>query len=224
MSSSPEQWAPPDLRVGAPTTTAEPEFPIFEVGTSAGVPESLLAPARDAAHAAGYAAGWAHGMQMAEQRAAAAATQAHAELQQVVSEQRAGVARGLSALHAAADALEQLAVPGAEQLEALILGAAFGIAEALVGHALRDDATRAPAALARILALAPHGEPVTVRLHPADHAIVANHSSLDGDARQLSFVADPQLQLGDAVATSGATEIDARISSGLARIRDALGQ
>jgi flagellar assembly protein FliH len=222
MSSSPEAWEPADLRVVRVPEPAGPALPLFEVGTSVGVPDTLLAQARAAANAAGYAAGWAHGMRMAEQRAAAAAERSRAEAEQAHADQRAAVARGLAALHAAADALERQAVPGAEQLEALLLEAGHGIAEALVGHALRDDETRAPAALARVLALAPAGEPVTVRLSPADHAIVAAHF-VPAD-RAVTIVADPELEPGDAVAVSGATEVESRIRAGLHRIREALGQ
>jgi flagellar assembly protein FliH len=235
MSSSPSSaapataWAPPDLRVNAPAATAEPDraavqdATLFEVGTTVGVPESLLTSARSAARAAGYAAGWAHGVRMAQQRATVAAEQARIEREQLLAEQRAGVARGVAALHAAAAALERQAIPGAQQLEALLLEAAYGIAEALVGHSLRDDETRAPAALARVLALAPSGEPVTVRLSPPDHAVVAGHVDPAGE-RAVTIVADPALEPGDAVAVSGATEVESRIRAGLQRIRDALGR
>jgi flagellar biosynthesis/type III secretory pathway protein FliH len=61
-----------------------------------------------------------------------------------------------------------------------------------------------------------------VRLHPDDHAALAGHA-LD-DARPITLVADTGLAPGDAVATSGATQIDGRIHAGLERIKDALRQ
>jgi flagellar assembly protein FliH len=65
---------------------------------------------------------------------------------------------------------------------------------------------------------------LTVRLHPDDHAVVADHAIVRNDARQITLVPDATLAPGDAVATSGATEIDARIRAGLHRIKDALRQ
>jgi hypothetical protein len=81
MSSLPETsvWEPAELRAGLQASPAPASPPQFEVSTSAGVPESLLRPARAAAHAAGYAAGWADGMHAAKARAEAAAEQARAE-------------------------------------------------------------------------------------------------------------------------------------------------
>ncbi|HZC72239.1 MAG TPA: hypothetical protein VE442_16210, partial [Jatrophihabitans sp.] len=154
MSSLPETsvWEPAELRADAvPASPAPSNPPQFEVSTSAGVPERLLRPARAAAHAAGYAAGWADGMHAAKARAEVAAEQARAELDARQAEQRVAVQRGLAGLDAAAERLERIALPGAEELESVLLEAAFGIAEALVGHALRDDEKRAPAVLARVL-------------------------------------------------------------------------
>ena len=42
--------------------------------------------------------------------------------------------------------------------------------------------------------------------------------------RSVTLIADPSLQPGDAIARCGATEIDARIVAGIARVREVLGQ
>ena len=154
MSSSPEApviWAPPDLREAmAPVVVpGVREFPVFEVATAAGVPEPLLDEARAAAHASGYAAGWAHGVRAAELRAAETVAQDRAERDRQRNADAADVARATAALRAAADVLEQQAIAGVQELESLLLESAYTIAETLVGHALRDDESRAPAALAR---------------------------------------------------------------------------
>jgi flagellar assembly protein FliH len=211
-------WQPEELTASRPPSAVPP---VFEVGAaSAGLPEDLVAAARAAARAEGWSVGWADGMRAAADRAAAEAGRRRIADERQRAEARAGLERALAAVDSAAADLEQRALPGAAELEKLLLDAAFTIAEALVGHALRDDATRAPAALARVLALAPAGEPVTVRLSPADHALLTAADHLSG--REVSLVADPTLEPGDAIATSGATEIDARIRAGVQRVRGVL--
>lgn len=197
----------------------------FQVGGAAGIPEALLAPARAAAQAAGYLAGWSHGVQDAQQRAAAEQEDRAAALR-LADEQRAALfQRAIAAVDQAADQLDERATPGAAEVEGLIIATALQIAEALVGHSLRNDDQRAEAALARVLDLAPHTEPVVVRLSPADHALLTECDELPGARdRSITLVADPALSPGDAVATSGATEIDARIAAGLQRVREVLGR
>ena len=117
-------------------------------------------------------------------------------------------------------------MPTAEQFEDLILSAALAIAEALVGHVLHDDESRSRGVLAHALSLVPEREDVQIRLHPADHAaLVADAAGAARAAtRSVTLIADPSLQPGDAVARCGATEIDARIAAGIARVREVLGR
>jgi flagellar assembly protein FliH len=79
--------------------------------------------------------------------------------------------------------------------------------------------------MARALALAPSGRPVTVHLHPADHATVTGGQPgpVEIEGRSVTLLADPTLQPGDAVAECDATIIDARIAPALARAREVLG-
>ncbi len=232
MPSSPEataaasvvSWQPSELRsAGATAVASDTAWQLFEVAGSAAVPDDLLADARAAAHAAGYTAGWASGIRAAQAEAAVEALRRRVEADQLLAEQRAEVQRCVAGLDAAAATLERRALPTVEQLERLVLESAFAVAEALVGHALRDDAVRAPAALARVLALAPANEPLTVRVSPADHAVLTAQGEPDPvSTRSFTLVVDPALADGDAVATTGATEIDARIRAGLARVREVL--
>lgn len=200
--------------------------PVFEISRSAGIPEDLIAEARRSAQAAGYAAGWASGIQAARVVADAEAQAARAENERLAQERRARVEQALTVLDRAAAALEARAVPAAEQFEDLVVTSALAIAEELVGHVLRDDATRSQAALTRALSLAPVDEPVRVRVSPADHAaLLGDDGTLPaelGITRSVEVVADAALAPGDGVATCGATEIDARLSTGLARVREAL--
>jgi flagellar assembly protein FliH len=201
---------------------------VFElVDSGGGVPEEILAPARAAAQAAGYAAGWAHGVRAARLVSDAEAHVATANRERAEAERTAEVRRALTALDAAATALEHSAAPSAHEIEQLIVSSALTIAEALIGDALRDDEIRGRAALARALSLAPAGEDVTVALSPADHAIVTAITGTGSDGtglgRTVTLVADATLAPGDALASCGATTIDARLSTGLARVRDSLG-
>ena len=118
-----------------------------------------------------------------------------------------------------------------DELSDQILAAAVQLAEALLGRELRDPEVAAPAALARVLRLAPPHEPVTVWLHPADHqtltapAGAALIGSVEGaTGRGLSFEVDPELQPGDARARCGSTTIDARLSAGVDRLREYLSR
>lgn len=199
---------------------------LFEVSATAGVPEQLLAPARAAAEAAGYAAGWAHGVQAARTIADGAAHAATTARARAEAQRAAEVTRALAALDAAAGELERRAAPSAQDVEALIVASALEIAEALVGCTLHDDTNRGRIALSRALALTPAGEDVVVALSPADYAAVnaetVNGASEGAFGRAIRLTADPALTPGDAIATSGATIVDARISEGLARVRDLL--
>lgn len=194
---------------------------LFEVATAASVPAELLDRARSAAHAEGYAAGWATGMHAAATRTAAEAERVRADNDRALAEHRARLARSIQALDDAAAALERRAAPAIAEIESLILSSALAIAEALVGDVVADDTRRAPAALSRALDLAPAGEPVTVRLSPGDHALLDGAPTPPG--REITLVADPALHPGDAIAVSGATEIDARLRAGIARVASALG-
>jgi flagellar assembly protein FliH len=212
----PAQFVPDEL-AGTGTAPA----PVFELGASGGVPEELLAPARAAAQAAGYAAGWAHGARAARLVSDAEAHVAAANRERAEERRSAVVRRAIAAMDAAATALEQRSAPSAHEIEDLIVSSALSIAEALIGVSLQDDAVRGAAALKRALALAPAGEDVTVALNPDDLAVVDGNTPEDL-TRNITLVADATLAPGDATATCGATVIDARLSTGLARVRAVL--
>jgi flagellar assembly protein FliH len=211
----PHVWQPVDLDSAPPASVRTRPHRLFEVTRPAGVPDELLAPARAAAEAAGYAAGWAKGVEAAravvdaEQQAARRATEARG----------AQLVQALGAVEAAARGLERRVAPTLAEVEDVVLSAAFDLAEALVGARLRDDETRGLDALRRVLALAPANEEVRVHLHPADLQVVRAADVPAG----VVLVADPAQTPGDAVAYSGASEIDGRITTAVARARRQLG-
>ncbi len=195
--------------------------PVFQLAADSGIPEEVLAPARAAAQAAGYAAGWSHGARAARLVSDAEFHAAEAHRRQAAAQQAADVRRAIGALDVAAGELELRSVPAAQEIEDLIVSAALTIAEALIGTSLRDDETRGRAALMRALALAPAGEDVVVAVSPDDFAVLDGKAELDL-TRTITLVVDPSLSPGDATATCGATAIDARLSAGLARVREVL--
>jgi flagellar assembly protein FliH len=238
MPSSPEavSWELAELRTGVVPPAPEvafcaqpdaeaPRQTVFELSPESGVPDELLVPARAAARAAGYASGWASGIRAARLIADA---EAHAnanerERQHAARDEQVGQA--ITAVHRAAEALEQSAVPAAEHIEDLIVSSALAIAEALVGQVLRDETLRSEAALHRVLSLAPVDEDVTIALSSADYAALGADTLVpQGGSRSVAFVEDPALAPGDAVASCGATTVDARLSSGLERVREVLGR
>ncbi|WP_205862927.1 FliH/SctL family protein [Planosporangium thailandense] len=189
------------------------------------LPTEVASRLRAEAHAAGYAAGWAQGRQQAELIAEAVRREIAAEARDAAEAQSARVEQALIAISRAVADLEQRMVPVVDHLENLVVETAFILAEAVLGRELTCAEQPGRDALARALALAPTGCPVTVRLHPTDHETVTGGQPgpVEIEGRTVTLLADPGLQPGDAVAECDATTIDARIAPALARAREVLG-
>jgi flagellar assembly protein FliH len=210
--------------VRAPAIAAAPaERASFEVSATASVPSALLASARTEAIAAGFAAGWAQGMNEASTAMANDVRTSAARAAALDSDRRSALAIALAALDRAAAGLEAQAVPAAADIEENLLSIATALAEALLQRELTLSGTAARDAMARVLRLAPTGERIVVQLAPVDHATLTADGALDfaGD-RSIVLVADPSLSSGDAVAQCGVTQIDARLSSAMERVRAVL--
>lgn len=164
-------------------------------------------------HAAGYAAGYAAGRAAGEESTRAAEAEVlaayQARLAAVLHAAEAAVADALSGVSAVADAAARVTA-----------GAAFTLAEAIVGRELALAADPGRDAVARALALAPEGVDLTLRLNPADAAALDADSFAGG--RAVTVVADPEVAPGDCVADAGWTRVDARISTALERVRAVL--
>jgi flagellar assembly protein FliH len=191
------------------------------------LPTGVMEQLRSEAHAAGYAAGWAQGRHAADAAAAQAAESAAIHARTAATQQAAAVQRAVHALMTAAADLERRVAPAAVELEDTIVASAFAIAQAIVGRELATATKPGADALARVLALAPLGRPVTVRLCPSDLATVTAVGPAAGpaeiDGRTVTLLADATLSPGDAVAQCDAATIDARIAPALARVGEALG-
>jgi flagellar assembly protein FliH len=203
----------------------------FDFTSDAGVPERLVEQARAEARAVGYAQGWARGVRNAAEAQAAERAVAAAEQAALRARQEQQVASVLQALQAAAADLHQRTLAVTDEISDQILAAAVQLAEALLGRELRDPEVAAPAALARVLALAPVDQPVAVRLNPLDYDTLTGPGGsalvgcVEGAAgRVLTFEPDPELQPGDARARCGSTAIDARLPAGVDRLREYLSR
>jgi flagellar assembly protein FliH len=199
-----------------------------DLRTRPGAVTELAAQVRTEAQAAGYAAGWAQGRHEADIAARAERDQLLAAAQQLAAEHAAAAGRALEALVSAAGGLERRALPLAAELEDAVVRTAFALVEAILGRELAVAASPGRDALARVLALAPSGRPVVVRLNPADHAMLTDDGAPAAVAhefggRAVTLVADPSLRSGDAVADCDATEIDGRLDTALTRAKEVLG-
>jgi flagellar assembly protein FliH len=208
-----------------------PDTLAFDFTSDAAVPDQLVVQARAEARAVGYAQGWAHGLRDAADSQAGERAAADADRASLRHRQEQQVASALQALQVASADLRQSTVRITDDMEDQILAAAVELAEALLGRELRDPEVAAPAALARVLRLAPANEPVTIWLHPADHQTLtapagrALIGSVEGaTGRGLTFEIDPEIQPGDARGRCGSTTIDARLSAGVARLREYLSR
>jgi flagellar assembly protein FliH len=201
-----------------------PELVGFELDAGSAIPARLIEQARREAAAIGYAQGWSHGLREARESRFEDVAAARKAQGQFETDRDARLANALNALAGAAEQLEHAAVPAARLIEDQIVHAAVELAQALLGRELRNADVPAQAALGRVLGLAPQGEPVIVHLNPADHqAVYAAASELaERTRRSITLVADPSVQVGDAIGHSGATTIDARLAEGLRRLVEEL--
>lgn len=238
-------WQPLSLEPGAILTATAFTLPAFEIEHAAsptlrafaidrttGIPADLLAAETAAARASGYAAGYSTGIH--EARAATVArldAEAAAALAAAAARDTA-TQRSFEALFDAADELEQRAVPAAQEIEEQIVAAAWEIASAIVGQVLADEGTRSRAAVTRALSVSPADEDVMVTVHPADFAALGGDLDDAGQPvaplrrerglRTVTILTDDTLTPGDAVARSGATTIDARLSAAIDRVKRVL--
>lgn len=166
-------------------------------------------------HTAGYTAGLRKALAEAEERRSVTEAEHAALLRQ--SEARAG--QVLTALAAAAAALEAAAVPVLAQAQETLAASALDLAEAILGRELSDADTAARAALARATAVPLPAGIRTVRMNPADLSVLDEHIRA---AAGVVFVADEALERGDAFTEFETGYLDARIRTATERARRAL--
>lgn len=176
---------------------------------------------RGQARTQGYSDGLAAGRADGEAQVAAAVAAAVAASQIALAAERASVHSAANALTAAAASVHRLYAPAAEDMAATLGSSAYALAEAIIGRDLDEAVSAAADAVDRALRLCPADGPVTVRVHPDDLGGV--HTYGDVLADRVALVADATVERGGAVASFGATEVDAQISGALARAKKVLG-
>jgi flagellar assembly protein FliH len=199
----------------------------FVVGGHAAVPAELVEAARGDARAVGYAQGWSQGQREAAEMHATALAEARAAQQRYVELRAQRLDSAMQALQVAAAGLSSTVVQLTDQISDKVLSAAVELATALLGQQLADPQVSAGAALNRVLAIAPDNEPVTVWLSPQDYqtvteagpeALIARYGA--ATAARITVECDPALTVGDAMARSAVTGIDARLTDAIGRLRD----
>jgi flagellar assembly protein FliH len=173
-------------------------------------------------HAAGYTEGLRAAAAAVEQRVAGLEAE-HAERMRAADHEHE---RALTALKITAQALETRTLPVLHDVEDTLLEAAIDLAEAIIGHALADEAAAVRSALGRSTGGSAAGasavaHPVshTVRLNPLDLAALDVATVAESG---VTLVADAGLSRGDAVSEFPDGYLDARIGSALRRARTAL--
>ena len=207
----------PDLRRGVWTRLGD-ERVLGDEATEA-VLGRLAGRARSAAQSQGYAVGWAQGQEAAQRRAAeeaAAVAADHARREEVRATEHAAAVAALTRAAAALTAVtEQVATRIGEQATDL----AFEVTRTLVGHELAATEDPGAAVVARVIAVLPTGDVATVRVHPRTAASPAAAELAEHGVR---LVADPTLDVHDAVVETDTAAVDLRVSEALDRLREVL--
>jgi flagellar assembly protein FliH len=167
----------------------------------------------------GFMAGYAEGARQAQAERAA-------DLANHKAAYAAAQARATNLLdRIAAEMNEQLARLRQESADLTdeLVEIAFKLAEAVLGAELRTRPERALEAARQALANLPLG-PAVIRVHPEDAPLFdADVSSLNATrgGHGVTVIGDPGVERGGCVAAVGATTVDVRVSTGLARAREA---
>jgi flagellar assembly protein FliH len=171
--------------------------------------------------ARGHAAGYAAGLRAAAEHTEALRARLRVDHDRLEQARQTQVEDAIAVLTAATRALNAVALPVVADSEEVLVASALELAEAIIGHELCDEDASARAALARVTA-----QPITsvvplVRMNPDDLALLADEVLAH---QEVTFVPDPQLNRGDAVAEFPDGFLDARIGTALDRAKLALGE
>lgn len=174
---------------------------------------------REQARIDGFEQGRAEGLADAAVQVAVAVEQARTKAEATLAVEQARVEQTAAALSAAVTALEAAHGPSADEMAGTLALSAFALAETVIGREIAVVDVAARDALARALTLCPDDGPVIVRMHPADAPLVTEAVPVPAS---VTVVADPGVERGGALAQFGASEVDARISTALARAKTVL--
>jgi len=173
----------------------------------------------DRARVQGHAAGYAAGRREATSRIAAEAAALRADSDRVLAGEVAAIRQSIAALQQAGSQLTAHSQMAIEVADSAVLAAAVELAEMIIGRELLDHEGSASDAVRRALAGAHDRTVRSIRMHPADLALVGDQLPADSD---IELVADHFLARGDAVADVIDGIIDARIATAIDRARAVL--
>ncbi|GAB3681724.1 FliH/SctL family protein [Angustibacter aerolatus] len=175
---------------------------------------------RVSARAVGYAEGWASGNQAAALRAQEQADRLQHAQEAAAARAQAEVDQAVASLRRAAGQLTATTAPLLDDVATVVLEAAIMLASAVLDAELVNMDDVASAAVRRALAPLATDVPVTVRVHPEDHAVLVQ---LLGDAtgrfeaHEVTLVPDATLRRGDAMSEQAGALVDARVEAALER-------
>lgn len=179
------------------------------------------ASAAEAARSEGYAAGWAQGRRAA---AEAAAEQARRTQEEAARQARADAVRVGALLEALTDALHRAdvaAVPAWEETGDALVDCAVGIARAVLGRELGSLDGATLAALRTAVRCLGEPDDVTVRVNPADVALLDQVAPGDRPAR-LRVVPDPDVAAGTVTASTVTQRVTVDVPAALAAAEEVL--
>ena len=176
----------------------------------------------ETARAQGHAAGYAEGLRAASVDMTQLRLDLETEREQAEIVARAKLDRGVRVLSAAANALDLRSLPVLVDAEQTLITCALQLAEAIIGAELSRIEPSARRALDRAMPASAVGESNAthgIRMNPDDLAILTDHTAaLNG----VTFIADPAINRGDAIAEFSDGILDARIETALARASEIL--
>lgn len=171
------------------------------------------------ARARGHAAGYTDGLRAAQvevDRRMAQLEEQHAAALHAANDRTAAA---VAILQAAAQSLNDRTLPVLAESHGALAAAAIELAEAILGYELGNEERAAHAAVTRALDVTHLDDVRTVRLHPADLALLDDHVRRSAG---VTFTADSSLSRGDAITEFPSGYLDARLSTALDRAKVAL--
>lgn len=175
----------------------------------------------EAARRRGHSTGYAEGMRLAAQEARAAedaAQQRRAEQSRIQAE---ATSRALDALAMAKDTFDARARELTHLTEDRVTALAVELAEAILGAELSDPVQAALNAASRAAREAVSRADAVVILNPGD---LATLDSLGELPEQVTFESDPTIAPGDSAVRLPDGEVDLRVSTAVARVRETLAR
>jgi flagellar assembly protein FliH len=177
--------------------------------------------ARELARIEGFAAGHAEGFEAGRRDNDVIFQLEQAATKSTEAAQQQAAAAAVAALLDAAKAYEVRQVMGLDDVEDLLLSAAYDLATTLLGRELESSQPPVRDAVRRALTMLPDDGVITVFAHPVDAAALTDIAGISPD-RTIRIVADPDIEPGSCVAESGRTHVNASLANALRRVQEAL--